>query len=122
MDFDNHCQQCHVHATFHSNLALTPQCRGRRFLAGADKAGILVRKCRRVFQFTRISEKLHKLRLGIDSELSEKMFYLLAADRLLLVVRDGEGEILELNCSPCPSQHNLLSCNGGESDYYQVTK
>lgn len=36
--------------------------------------------------------------------------FLLAPDRLvLLVVRDGEGEIRELNCSPCPSQHNLWS-------------
>ena len=57
----------------------------------------------------------------MKTEMSEKSFHLLAADRLLLVVRDGEGEILELNCSPCPSQHNLWSCNGGESDYYRGT-
>ena len=48
----------------------------------------------------------------VDSGIGEKLSYLLAPDRLvLLVVRDGEGEIRELNCSPCPSQHNLWSCN-----------
>ena len=58
----------------------------------------------------------------VDSGIGEKLSYLLAPDRLvLLVVRDGEGEIRELNCSPCPSQHNLWSCNGGESDYYRGT-